>query len=393
MNISHQLGRAPCDPTPTRAVATADVLGTVASTSRSPASGDRPSSTPTSRRTWALPRPEPVPARRRRRYARARASRASVPPRTGRPSRSTPRTHPDLPARRRQRQRGKRSFEVSFGLGSYTGPVRCTCNGSTPTASTPAGRHSCTPGTHNLMLTSTATEVAQLMTAIIQSPDGAMPPGQPAEDQEACRPPLPGAAQLRDLDQRVQRLRLHPAAASSSPGYSPLFARHHRYTTGPRLRDDHAPGPTSAPGIPRQRAARPVRVPAPAHITALAVNMLLYANNQFWPVVFGVVVGGRLEVRPAGADRRADAALHEPVQPRHHASACSCSPAGSASPRRTCSPSGPARYFRLVHPDGHPGLRNGAQRDAHPADRADRRLDGRRSSSRRSSGTGCGASS
>jgi enediyne biosynthesis protein E5 len=29
----------------------------------------------------------------------------------------------------------------------------------------------------------------------------------------------------------------------------------------------------------------------PAHITALAVNMLLYANNQIWPVVFGVIVG------------------------------------------------------------------------------------------------------
>lgn len=28
----------------------------------------------------------------------------------------------------------------------------------------------------------------------------------------------------------------------------------------------------------------------PAHITALAVNMLLYANNQFWPVCFGVVL-------------------------------------------------------------------------------------------------------
>ncbi|WP_405164821.1 enediyne biosynthesis protein [Nocardia sp. NBC_01499] len=27
----------------------------------------------------------------------------------------------------------------------------------------------------------------------------------------------------------------------------------------------------------------------PAHITALAVNMLLYANNQFWPILFAVV--------------------------------------------------------------------------------------------------------
>lgn len=29
----------------------------------------------------------------------------------------------------------------------------------------------------------------------------------------------------------------------------------------------------------------------PAHITALACNMLLYANNQFWPVMFAVIVG------------------------------------------------------------------------------------------------------
>ena len=29
----------------------------------------------------------------------------------------------------------------------------------------------------------------------------------------------------------------------------------------------------------------------PAHITALAVNMLIYTNNQFWPVAFGVIVG------------------------------------------------------------------------------------------------------
>ncbi|HEY3956718.1 MAG TPA: enediyne biosynthesis protein [Streptosporangiaceae bacterium] len=28
----------------------------------------------------------------------------------------------------------------------------------------------------------------------------------------------------------------------------------------------------------------------PAHITGLAVNMLLYANNTFWPVLFGVIV-------------------------------------------------------------------------------------------------------
>lgn len=29
----------------------------------------------------------------------------------------------------------------------------------------------------------------------------------------------------------------------------------------------------------------------PSHITALAVNMLLFANNQIWPILFGVVAG------------------------------------------------------------------------------------------------------
>jgi enediyne biosynthesis protein E5 len=29
----------------------------------------------------------------------------------------------------------------------------------------------------------------------------------------------------------------------------------------------------------------------PAHITSIAVNMLLYGNDQFWPVAFGVIVG------------------------------------------------------------------------------------------------------
>jgi len=29
----------------------------------------------------------------------------------------------------------------------------------------------------------------------------------------------------------------------------------------------------------------------PSHITAIAVNMLLYANNQYWPIAFGVVAG------------------------------------------------------------------------------------------------------
>jgi hypothetical protein len=55
---------------------------------------------------------------------------------------------------------GKRSFEVSFGLGSYHGPVRVRLqwvdNGGTQRSET----LTLTPGTHNLVLTSTASEVS-----------------------------------------------------------------------------------------------------------------------------------------------------------------------------------------------------------------------------------------
>ena len=40
-------------------------------------------------------------------------------------------------------------------------------------------------------------------------------------------------------------------------------------------------------GTPRERMAFFL----PAHITSLAVNLLLYANSRLWPVLFGVVVG------------------------------------------------------------------------------------------------------
>ena len=55
---------------------------------------------------------------------------------------------------------GKRSFEVSFGLGTYHGPVNASLrwvdNSGLPHQQT----ITLNPGTHNIMLTSTATEVA-----------------------------------------------------------------------------------------------------------------------------------------------------------------------------------------------------------------------------------------
>jgi hypothetical protein len=55
---------------------------------------------------------------------------------------------------------GKRSFEVSFGLGSYAGPVTAHLHWVDNSGQQHQQTITLTPGTHNLMLTSTATEVA-----------------------------------------------------------------------------------------------------------------------------------------------------------------------------------------------------------------------------------------
>jgi hypothetical protein len=55
---------------------------------------------------------------------------------------------------------GKRSFEVSFGLGSYNGPVQVHLRWVDNNGQSHQQTITVSPGTHNVMLTSTATEVA-----------------------------------------------------------------------------------------------------------------------------------------------------------------------------------------------------------------------------------------
>jgi hypothetical protein len=55
---------------------------------------------------------------------------------------------------------GKRSFEVSFGLGSYNGPVTARLQWVDNSGQQHQQTITLQPGTHNLMLTSTATEIA-----------------------------------------------------------------------------------------------------------------------------------------------------------------------------------------------------------------------------------------
>jgi hypothetical protein len=54
---------------------------------------------------------------------------------------------------------GKRSFEVSFGLGSYHGPVRVHVQWADNSGKSHQETITLTPGTHNILLTNTATEV------------------------------------------------------------------------------------------------------------------------------------------------------------------------------------------------------------------------------------------
>jgi enediyne biosynthesis protein E4 len=55
---------------------------------------------------------------------------------------------------------GKRSFEVSFGLGTYHGPVKASLRWVDNSGLQHQQTITLNPGTHNIMLTSTATEVA-----------------------------------------------------------------------------------------------------------------------------------------------------------------------------------------------------------------------------------------
>jgi enediyne biosynthesis protein E4 len=55
---------------------------------------------------------------------------------------------------------GKRSFEVSFGLGTYHGPVKASLQWVDNSGLQHQQTITLSPGTHNIMLTSTATEVA-----------------------------------------------------------------------------------------------------------------------------------------------------------------------------------------------------------------------------------------
>ncbi len=128
------------------------------------------------------------------------------------------------------------------------------------------------------------------MTAITQSPDGTLTAGQPAA--KAKRPADPRYLALRNFAISISALNVfgYTLLGFEQPWLWPLFAVLTAYATEIVFELIHS-------WAFRHRARFLGNGPRgmyefllPAHITALAVNMLLYANNQLWPVLFGVVL-------------------------------------------------------------------------------------------------------
>ena len=128
------------------------------------------------------------------------------------------------------------------------------------------------------------------MTAITQSPDGALAAGQVAAKTK--RPADPRYLALRNFAISISVFNVfgYTLLGFEQPFLWPLFAVLSAYTTEIVFELIHSWSHHHRPRFLGNGARGVYEFLLPAHITALAVNMLLYANNQFWPVLFGVVL-------------------------------------------------------------------------------------------------------
>jgi hypothetical protein len=129
------------------------------------------------------------------------------------------------------------------------------------------------------------------MTAIMQSPDGAIAPGQPAVKTK--KPADPRYLALRNFAISISAFNVfgYTLLGFEQPWLWPLFAVLSAYTTEIVFELIHSWAYKHKPRFLGRGVRGMYEFLLPAHITALAVNMLLYANNQFWPILFGVVIG------------------------------------------------------------------------------------------------------
>jgi enediyne biosynthesis protein E5 len=128
------------------------------------------------------------------------------------------------------------------------------------------------------------------MTATVQSPDGALAVGQ--DPAKRKRPADPRYLALRNFAISISAFNVfgYTLLGFEQPYIWALFAVLSGYTTELAFELVHSWGHQHRPRFLGNGARGVYEFLLPAHITALAVNMLLYANNQFWPVLFGVVL-------------------------------------------------------------------------------------------------------
>jgi hypothetical protein len=126
------------------------------------------------------------------------------------------------------------------------------------------------------------------MTATINAQDGAVAPPPPATAKKAADPRYTA---LRNFAISISALNAfgYTLLGFEQPWLFPLFAVITGYTTDLIFETISAWANKRSPEY-RGRGVRGLyEFLLPAHITSLAVNMLLYANNQFWPIMFGVI--------------------------------------------------------------------------------------------------------
>jgi enediyne biosynthesis protein E5 len=129
------------------------------------------------------------------------------------------------------------------------------------------------------------------MTAIVQSPDGQLRIDRPPS-AKAKRPADPRYLALRNFAISISVFNIfgYTLLGFEQPWLWPLLAVAAGYTTEIVFELVSAWAHQRRPRFVGNGPRGAYEFLLPAHITSLAVNMLLYANNQFWPILFGVVL-------------------------------------------------------------------------------------------------------
>jgi hypothetical protein len=128
------------------------------------------------------------------------------------------------------------------------------------------------------------------MTTTAPSPDGTIAVGQAPPKVKRAKDPRYTA--LRNFAISISALNIfgYTLLGFEQPWLWPLFAVLCAYTTEIVFELIHSWAFQHSPRFRGNGIRGMYEFLLPAHITALAVNMLLYANNQFWPVLFGVII-------------------------------------------------------------------------------------------------------